>query len=383
MLNFSKYCMISAGIWRLPLPTDNPIFNKIYIFYSAVVNIYFPLLVSSMCIQFVIVFIDENADKSSGKLFKHFSYLITLACVEVTTILCQSARVKDIVRYIMEEEERIIRSEDEEFLQHHYEQLHYAKKVNKYLFAVSFGVAVSMAFDNLHRRFQVEKFNRNHYERMVKPLPYELYYFELDREKYDKVLLAISYVTIVVTGFLVASTKMIFISCIIFVQSALTGLQIRFRKVAFSEDYLKRLAFEHQRIVAFADKLNEAMKFLILLEYLLNSMNIAAVSIQFISMDLEFTPIFYFCYLCVQTFTLGWMANEIKIQSLTLADALYATQWYDQRIEVRKLLLTMITRAQKPLVLTNGPFDAMTTESTLRILKASYSYISLMLNNYQ
>ncbi|XP_060524083.1 odorant receptor Or2-like [Cylas formicarius] len=81
-------------------------------------------------------------------------------------------------------------------------------------------------------------------------------------------------------------------------------------------------------------------------------------------------------------FVFAWSANEVKVQSLLLADALYDSQWYKYNEAAKKMVLTMMVRAQKPLLLTIGPFGALTTESALAIIRASYSYVTLM-NQYK
>ncbi|XP_060520016.1 odorant receptor Or2-like [Cylas formicarius] len=111
------------------------------------------------------------------------------------------------------------------------------------------------------------------------------------------------------------------------------------------------------------------MKYLMLLEYTLSSLNVASVSIQVTSVEPSVTslafPIIYLCLLVFQVFVLGWYSNEIKMQSLALGDAAYKSQWYEQNDKVKKLILMMIMRSQRPLVLAIGPFGAMTTQSAL------------------
>ncbi|XP_060518619.1 odorant receptor Or2-like isoform X2 [Cylas formicarius] len=163
-----------------------------------------------------------------------------------------------------------------------------------------------------------------------------------------------------------------------------------FRKYAVYNDdipmNLKCLVSDHCSVIRYVKNLNDSVKYPILLEYILNSMSVAAVSVEVIMEEhnnLMFRPAFYLCLLVVQVFTMGLISNEVIIQSIMLTDALYESPWYDQNKYIQKLLLTVIIRCQRPLVLTIGPFQPMTLGSALAICKASYSYVSLMIRNYQ
>ncbi|XP_060518610.1 odorant receptor Or2-like isoform X2 [Cylas formicarius] len=133
----------------------------------------------------------------------------------------------------------------------------------------------------------------------------------------------------------------------------------------------------------FVHNFNRSMKYLILVEYLLTSLNIAAVSIQMILFNsTRASATFFLSYLFSQIFILGWSANEIKMQSLAISDAIYDSPWYYQNGNAKKAVLLIIMRAQRPLQLTIGPFDAMSTETAVTVVKGSYSYVTLMWTKY-
>ncbi|XP_060535435.1 odorant receptor 45b-like [Cylas formicarius] len=388
ILNFSKYCMICAGIWRLPLPTQSISRIKLYGFYSAFVQVYFVTILISMGVQFALVLTDQNADKSPEKLFKQLSDIIPLVVVEFASILCQGDKVKQIVSYIIAEEEDIARSRDRDILQSYNKQARFCKITNTAIFTFTLGTGSCMILENFWRQLKIAKYNAEQNASLAKPFPFELYCYKLNKQEHAMFLLLVNDVSIIINVFLIISTKLIFISCIIFVPSVLKKLQIEFVKMAsYNKDVfatLRSLIRKHLRTIEFVKELNDSIKYLILMEYLLNSLNVAAVSIQFITYDRKMlaSPIFYFSFLFVQTFVLGWSANELQVQSSALAEALYNSPWYEQNKKVKKALLTMLIRCQRPLTLTIGPFDAMTTQSALMIMKASYSYVTLMMNNY-
>ncbi|XP_060518390.1 odorant receptor 63a-like [Cylas formicarius] len=397
ILDFAKYCMMLAGIWRLSLPTENPLLRRLYRFYSAFIQVYFPMFLISLSLQLTISITDNNAQQTLSKTFEQLSYVIGLLTVGVAAVLYQTNSVKEIITYIIAEDADIARSADKEELRSHSEQVQFCRRSSFGIAILSVWMGISMCSVNYWTRFQIDKYKGEHNGSVEMPFAYDLYYYKLNKVEHASILLLINDASVVVCGLLAASTKIFFFSCIIFPSSILKRLQIRFRRMAVSEEralvVMKEFVLQHQRVIRFIGKLNASMKYVIFLEFLLNSLNIATVSFQFISVRTSllsirlsilhyFKIILFFAFLFTQTFVLGWSANEIKIQSLALANAVYSSPWYQQCKTIKGMLLIMMVRAQRPLVLTIGPFDAMTTQSALAIMKASYSYISVMMNNY-
>ncbi|XP_060526087.1 odorant receptor 22a-like [Cylas formicarius] len=390
MLDFSRLNMTYAGIWRFG-PSSKRLIRFLYLLYSTFVFIYFPVFLTSLTIQFSIMLsFDEEFKAAPQKVFRTITLMITLWTVEIKAKLIQTARIKRIIAYILAEETKIRHSPDEDVARCYFEQAKFCRRSNLIIFSVTMTVATSMIVGNFVQCRQVEQHNRLRNDTISKSFTYELYYAGLDRKMAESVLEATNDLSVLIAASLVSSTQLVFISCMIFATSLIKIMQIRFRKmVTYGDDVvvtLRDLVLEHQKVIDFVDQLNAAMKNLILLEYLLHSLNFASVSIQFIKSERNISMAFPVCYLgllVVQTFFLGWNANEVKIQSLMMADALYESPWYEQTQEVKGLLLVALTRSQRPLTLTIGPFDAMTVESSLTIMKASYSYVTVMIQSYR
>ncbi|XP_060534041.1 odorant receptor 45b-like isoform X5 [Cylas formicarius] len=386
ILNHARFFMILAGIWPFGLPTKRSMVLRTYGIYAAIVRVFFPIFLVSLCIEFAISTINgKNLDQTFAQLI----YVIALVNGGVGALLYQNCDFKEIITFIMKDDKEVKHSKDEEITRSHLDQTRMCSKACWAITIMTFGASTSMCLENYWRRYEIDQYNQHHNESLEKPLAFELYYYGLDKRKHDSGLLIVNDVSVVVNGLLVASTKIAFFSCIIYPASILKRLQIRIERWKECGGcltvVLKELVLQHQTVIRFITKLNGSIKYLIFMEFLLNSLNIAAVSIQFITFEKTMlaSPILFFGILFTQTFVLGWSANEIKVQSLMLADALYRSPWYEQNETVKKMVLTMIMRAQTPLVLTIGPFDAMTTQSALAIMKGSYSYVSVMLNNYQ
>jgi len=56
----------------------------------------------------------------------------------------------------------------------------------------------------------------------------------------------------------------------------------------------------------------------------------------------------YINMILAQILAIYWYANELKEQNLAVATAAYATEWYTFDVPLRKNILFMMMRAQRP-----------------------------------
>ncbi|ERL93972.1 odorant receptor 47b [Dendroctonus ponderosae] len=190
-------------------------------------------------------------------------------------------------------------------------------------------------------------------------------------------------------------THAVFAILLIYAATQLEILQIRLRNCIepeFSETpsqmlikekvlLLRKLTQDHKYVIDYVKHFNECTKYAILLEFLLTSLDTASVSVNIIKMKgAELSWLLSFLVLLVMQISLiAWTCNEIQVQSMAIADAIFASRWYcllDK--EAIAYVHFMIVRAQKPLLMTIGPFGPMTTASALMVFKAAYSYVSIM-----
>ncbi|XP_060533719.1 uncharacterized protein LOC132706406 [Cylas formicarius] len=382
ILALSRYGMIVAGIWRLPF-TSRAAVRKFYALYSAFVHVFFAAFVASMLIRFLILV----AEKSSAELlFGSFAYLISFYITAIKAVLCQSSEFKRILSYIVEEERRMAMSNNQELFRCHLVQIRFAERINLGIFSITVGLSVSAVMANAMQRANVEEYNRSYNASLEKHFVYELYYAKVNTEDHERLLAILHAFTTAWILFVGSSTQCIFITCIVFASSVFKTLQIKLRMLS-TEDALKNLrslVVEHQNAILFGVKLNSSVKYLMLMDFLFSSLNIGLVLILLLRAEntTQFTTSFYACRLITIIFAIGWCSNEVQIQSLGLSDAIYESPWYEQTEDVKKILLMMIVRVRKPVALTIGPFDEMTLQSSLRIMKAAYSYCGIMAKKY-
>ncbi|XP_044736898.1 odorant receptor Or2-like [Chrysoperla carnea] len=101
------------------------------------------------------------------------------------------------------------------------------------------------------------------------------------------------------------------------------------------------------------------------------------VTIQDFNVRLFFT-VEYLIAMIIVLFISYWHANEVLVESLKVADSVGISSWYTFDNKSKHLLRLILMRSQKPLVLTAGPFHKMSLETFLDILKASFTYLTLL-----
>ncbi|XP_060534066.1 uncharacterized protein LOC132706631 isoform X2 [Cylas formicarius] len=379
ILTPTKTFMTSVGFWKYPHQKYPA--RYFYNLYSALFVFYFSLYAMCLYIKFIITM--ATTSTLNPEVIKQLAYVISYLMTTYMIVVCRGASFNDVIADIVLEERRLMAYGDGDVMKSHFQHIRWDNWIILLFAVFTIGTGFALALENCLQNVERARYNRHHNTTLERPLLVELYYFKINKHKRANLLLVASEISLACNMLMILASKISVYTCIIFASSILKIVQIRFRKMGLGQAdtlaALRRLVGEHQRVIGFVDKLNCSIKYLTLLEYLLNSLNVAAVSIQIITMLL--TPVFYLCFLLVQIFIMGMGANEIKVQSLALSDAIYSSPWHEQSEKVKKILLTVIARTQIPLKLTIGPFGPMVIESAIAICKASYSYVTLMMHD--
>uniref|UniRef100_A0A182NEE0 Uncharacterized protein n=1 Tax=Anopheles dirus TaxID=7168 RepID=A0A182NEE0_9DIPT len=148
---------------------------------------------------------------------------------------------------------------------------------------------------------------------------------------------------------------------------------------------LKECLQYHKQIIQYVHDLNSLVTYICLLEFLSFGMMLCAllfllsISNQLAQMIMIGSYIFM---ILSQMFAFYWHANEVLEQSLEIGDAIYNGSWPDFEEPIRKKLLLIIARAQRPMVIKVGNVYPMTLEMFQKLLNVSYSYFTLLRRVY-
>ncbi|KAK9710716.1 7tm Odorant receptor [Popillia japonica] len=140
----------------------------------------------------------------------------------------------------------------------------------------------------------------------------------------------------------------------------------------------------HQKVINLAKDTDDVFSLLMLTQFLF-SLGILC----FMLFQLSLTPVrsFHFfgmtCYLFLMLFQLYlycYRGNEIIIHSHNITDEIFGSSWFLADVSTQKLLLTMMTRACRPIRMTAGKFVYLSLEAFMSIVRGSGSYFMVLKN---
>ncbi|XP_060524237.1 odorant receptor 49b-like [Cylas formicarius] len=378
---YMQWWMMLIGIWRLDTEDLPNYKKKIHRVYSFVIQI----VASSPTVSFAIAvpgLLKTNITMAIGNI----GIIIMVGMIVVKMIMCQSKSVTKLLQLALRLD-RQIRAQREPEMQLIYRQ--HVKFDDKLvaLIAVSgllMGICVVVYGD-----VACYVFFKQNKERNTTEVPVIVnYWYPFDKKKYYTFVLIDQNIRPTLSCICIGVVSA-FVNCIImFVRLQLKLLQYSFRNfhrfpthgvhLETVKNTLRVLCVRHQQLIQYVEDLNESFKNILLLEYIVSAVLLAALILQITGGNQPLLICLVLLICIVQLLTFAWSANEITVQSSELARALFESKWYDQNTPAKLMTQIMMMRCQKPLSLRIGPFGVMDLNVGLSRLKLGYSYTSLM-----
>ncbi|ERL93969.1 odorant receptor Or2 isoform X1 [Dendroctonus ponderosae] len=392
LISWTKVFMIGGGFWNQPL-TNSYIGEKVYFCYS--------IFMKCGCFMWWSMMV--------GELFRlvAYGYDVEIILAQFGLVVNASKIMFKLVVYIRENLLALfkdITEKDVEIWNLDNEEIHTVywkniKLIKSYVLALSVSTSLCLGMldvSGIHVILKTVEHNKAFNDTLE---AHAMYQTILPLNKLDNLpLLFTLQAYLAIIGFVYnCLTHLMFATLLVYAATQIQILQIRSKNFIGADQLsgsdmrdkllvLKEISQDHQYIIGFVENLNSRTRYIVLVEFILSSFDLASVSVNLITLDFSSSDIAgqlifnlsFFVLLSIQISILGWSCNEIKCESEELANALYASNWYLLNPKGQKMMQIMMARAQKPLIMTIGPFGAMTTNSVLAILKGAYSYVSIM-----
>ncbi|XP_011065039.1 PREDICTED: odorant receptor 22c-like [Acromyrmex echinatior] len=143
---------------------------------------------------------------------------------------------------------------------------------------------------------------------------------------------------------------------------------------------------KHQNVIAFSDNIENLFSNIALMQFFTNTLVICCIAfVILISIDgnkgfnMLLKSLFFYIAITLEAFIFCFAGEYLSNKSKSVANAAYETLWYDAEPSESRNLLILILRSQKRLTLTIGKFNDLSLEVFASILKASASYVSVLL----
>ncbi|XP_053661379.1 odorant receptor 4-like [Anopheles marshallii] len=190
-----------------------------------------------------------------------------------------------------------------------------------------------------------------------------------------------TFINLICVMFLVAVDGILVLSMLAAVYQ-IKGLKLCFQELDTGVEQadlhreLVRICKTHQSIKTFVRLLEQTYYLDLLVDFGLVCV-ILCMGLNVIAVDIMQPIGFYLLSVAFQLFLLCFCGNLLLIESDSLSDCLYSIDWYLMPVSEQKLFMFMIANAQKPQML-NGIFMPLILSSFMSVIKASYSYFTLL-----
>ncbi|XP_046601318.1 odorant receptor Or2-like isoform X1 [Neodiprion lecontei] len=146
---------------------------------------------------------------------------------------------------------------------------------------------------------------------------------------------------------------------------------------------LKNCVAHHRAIISLAENMEEIFSTLVLLQFLSNLVIMCFPLFQITSVPVMSFPFFSMVSLMTammyQLFIFCNCGDEVTQQSLLVADAACFCDWYEfSSAKMRRALLSIVQRSQRPLRLTVAKFATLSRETYLKVVQGSASYFMFL-----
>ncbi|XP_049941991.1 odorant receptor 43a-like [Schistocerca serialis cubense] len=150
-------------------------------------------------------------------------------------------------------------------------------------------------------------------------------------------------------------------------------------------DELRVCIKTHQDILRFVAYLQDTMSPIAMTQFVM-SVVIACMALFQATYSEEFSAVLKCAsFLTIpvgQLYLYCWAATNVTAQAEAVSAAIYSCSWVDASERFKRALRVIISRSQKPLVLTAGHLYPIDKEAFLTLVNASYSYYALLSQMY-
>ncbi|XP_025163765.1 odorant receptor 22c-like isoform X2 [Harpegnathos saltator] len=143
---------------------------------------------------------------------------------------------------------------------------------------------------------------------------------------------------------------------------------------------------KHQNLIALSNNIENLFTYIALMQFFTNTFVICCIAVVIVT-SLEskqgyillLKSLFFYIAITLEAFIFCFSGEYLSNKSKSIANAAYEVLWYNAQPSKSRILLTLMLRSQKRLTLTIGKFNDLSLEVFANILKASASYVSVLL----
>ncbi|XP_014480038.1 PREDICTED: odorant receptor 4-like [Dinoponera quadriceps] len=210
-----------------------------------------------------------------------------------------------------------------------------------------------------------------------------------------KALLAMQFVYLFIAGCAVGLVNALLLTLILHVGGQMDILRWWLTELVPKENERKResvvimtnkIIQKHQKIIVFSQHIEDLYTYITLVHFASNTLLICTLGFLIVTSigspdateQIKRSLLFY-TVTTLEAFIFCFAGEYLKNKSKEVGTAAYNSAWYELKPENSRILILVILRAQKQLTLTVGKMMDLSLESFTSIMKASGSYMSVLL----
>ncbi|XP_070150954.1 odorant receptor 10-like [Polyergus mexicanus] len=251
--------------------------------------------------------------------------------------------------------------------------------ISVYFMAVIVYISVIIEFNNIN----VDSVEKELFLKMQFPFVYEFF-------PVYEIVMFVQFVQLLSNASVIGMLDALVITLILHVSGQIDivcrGLLELFSGKREYKDATSAIIRKHQDIIVLSDNIENLFSYIALLQFLTNTLVICGIAFAIVTSiqthqgyALLLKSLFFYIAITLEAFIFCFAGEHLSNKSRSIANTAYEALWYNAKPSESRILLILMLRSQKRLTLTIGKFDDLSLEVFADILKASASYVSVLL----
>ncbi|KAL6254501.1 hypothetical protein P5V15_014554 [Pogonomyrmex californicus] len=152
---------------------------------------------------------------------------------------------------------------------------------------------------------------------------------------------------------------------------------------------IRKIIKKHQNIIIFSKSIENLYSHIALILFLSDTLIICGLGFILVTSigksnatTIIIKSLGFYLIMNFEVFMFCFAGEYLSVKSKEIGDAAYDSHWYQCKIQDSRIILFLIMRSQNQLTITVGKFMDLSFERFISIIKASASYMSVMLALY-
>ncbi|XP_044270011.1 odorant receptor Or1-like [Tribolium madens] len=140
----------------------------------------------------------------------------------------------------------------------------------------------------------------------------------------------------------------------------------------------------HKKIVNYAKESNNIFNMIILGQFATSTMVLALTMFQLSLVNplsgIAAIHLNYILGITTEILLYCYYGNEVEVKSNRISYSIYKSDWYQQPVTIRRIILILCERCKRPIKITAINLFALSLSTFMTIIRSAYSYFALLYN---